>query len=279
MPQRKTLLSTTYFGPVQWYAKVFGQNGGEVLVEACESFVKQTYRNRCVIATEGGQQQLTIPVTHDKGKSIRDTQISDHGNWRHLHWQAIQTAYGESAFFEYYADELRPFYIDQGPASPVRYKYLLDYNLAGAELICRLLDIDARLIFTERFLPPERTGRYKNDNVPGEETPETLSDSFFSEVSSELCFNEDSEIFPEKEKRQEDNITEGQLYDDWRYSIRPKNAPADPSFFPKEYYQVYRQRTGFLPNLSILDLLFNEGPQSILTLRDCCTGPLTLAYC
>ena len=61
---------------------------------------------------------------------------------------------------------------------------------------------------------------------------------------------------------------------DWRYSIRPKNAPADPSFFPKEYYQVYKQRTGFLPNLSILDLLFNEGPQAILTLRDCFLLPI-----
>ena len=49
-------------------------------------------------------------------------------------------------------------------------------------------------------------------------------------------------------------------------AIRPKNPEADPDFEPKPYYQVYQQKHGFLPNLSILDLLFNMGPESILYL-------------
>ena len=53
---------------------------------------------------------------------------------------------------------------------------------------------------------------------------------------------------------------------DLRYAIRPKQPPADDSFTPVPYYQVYAQRHGFLPNLSILDLLFNEGPQAVITL-------------
>lgn len=224
------LLSTTYFGPIQWFSKLFQNQGKETYIEACETFQKQTFRNRCVIATANGQLPLTVPVSHRNGAPICDTLISDHGNWRHLHWQALQTAYGESAFFEYYEDSLRPFFFDEGPSSPVHHKFLLDYNLAGAELLCKLLDIDVRMAFTEQFLPPERT-----------EGTESSEGSEGSEINK----------------------------NDWRYSIRPKNAPADPSFFPKEYYQVYKQRTGFLPNLSILDLLFNEGPQAILTLRDC----------
>ena len=56
----KALLSSTYFGPVQWYQKL--NRYGKVYVEAYDSFIKQTYRNRCVIATTGGTQALTVPV-------------------------------------------------------------------------------------------------------------------------------------------------------------------------------------------------------------------------
>ncbi|MDD7128802.1 MAG: WbqC family protein, partial [Prevotella sp.] len=36
----------------------------------------------------------------------------------------------------------------------------------------------------------------------------------------------------------------------------------------KPYYQVFQSRQGFLPDMSILDLLFNMGPESILVLKD-----------
>ncbi|MBQ9094564.1 MAG: WbqC family protein [Prevotella sp.] len=205
------LLSTTYFGPVQWYSLLSHCTGSRVYVEACESFRKQTFRNRCVIATANGTQALTVPVTHGESLQIKDMQISDHGNWRHLHWQALLTAYGESAFFEYYQDDIRPFFIDEGPSSPVRMKYLLDYNQATAELMCRLLDLDIMFDFTEKF-------------VPSEELPETP---------------------------------------DYRTLISPKTKSLSSILPVKPYYQVYRERHGFLPGLSILDLLFNEGPEAI----------------
>ena len=60
---------------------------------------------------------------------------------------------------------------------------------------------------------------------------------------------------------------------DLREVISPK-APsdADAAFRPVPYYQVFAARTGFLPNLSIADLLFNMGPESRLILRDSLTG-------
>ena len=48
----QVLLSTTYFGPVQWYQKL--HRADTVLIEQWESFLKQTYRNRCLIATTNG---------------------------------------------------------------------------------------------------------------------------------------------------------------------------------------------------------------------------------
>ncbi|MCH4148420.1 MAG: WbqC family protein, partial [Prevotella sp.] len=48
-----------------------------------------------------------------------------------------------------------------------------------------------------------------------------------------------------------------------REVIRPKHPLADEDFMAKPYYQVYKQKFGFQKNLSILDLLMNEGNESI----------------
>ena len=58
-------------------------------------------------------------------------------------------------------------------------------------------------------------------------------------------------------------------YLDYRQSIHPKDRlnKQDPSFTPQPYQQVFRERYGFIPNLSIVDLLFNEGPEGVSILR------------
>ncbi|MCX6273056.1 MAG: WbqC family protein [Bacteroidetes bacterium] len=52
-------------------------------------------------------------------------------------------------------------------------------------------------------------------------------------------------------------IPPGNEYHDYRFSIHPKS---EALFQSKQYYQVFSDRLGFIPNLSILDLLCNEGP-------------------
>ena len=203
------LLSTTYFGPVQWYQKLYRYDS--VCIDHQETFQKQTYRNRCLIATTQGIQALTVPVVHDASNVISDIRISDHGNWRHLHWQALQTAYGDSPFFEYYEDDLRPFFTEH------RWERLVDYNESICQKMCELLDIQPTIVQTSDF-------RLQPSSPPS--------------------------INP----------------DDFRQGINPKHPFEDTDFQPRPYYQVYQQKHGFLPNLSILDLLFNMGPESIFYL-------------
>ena len=198
------LLSTTYFGPVQWYQKLY--RADEVWIERYESFQKQTYRNRCIIATTQGTQALTVPVersSRNEESRIKDLHISDHGNWRHLHWNALRSAYGDSPFFMYYEDDLRPFFEQ-------RWDYLFDFNEAIREKICELLDIHPTVHYTDHY----------------------------------------------------DKSADG----DFRESISPKHPAPDPDFTPRRYYQVYEAKHGFQPNLSILDLLFNMGPEAIFWL-------------
>jgi hypothetical protein len=67
------------------------------------------------------------------------------------------------------------------------------------------------------------------------------------------------------------NVNVSQTYEkkpvpvhDLRQSIHPKARlhKSDEHFTPVPYVQVFQERYGFLPNLSIIDLLFNEGPNA-----------------
>ena len=53
-----------------------------------------------------------------------------------------------------------------------------------------------------------------------------------------------------------------QYFEDYRFSISPKNKSLDSNFVCQEYIQVFSDRFDFIPNLSILDLIFNLGTQS-----------------
>lgn len=56
---------------------------------------------------------------------------------------------------------------------------------------------------------------------------------------------------------------------DFKNSIHPKAKMKlpDPQFKAQSYYQTFNDRFDFIPNLSVLDLLFNEGPQAFSILK------------
>ncbi len=213
---RKTavLLSCAYLAPIQYFTKLVGYS--EVQVETCESYLKQTYRNRTIILTANSPIQLSLPVVDGpraKGP-IRDIKLSYDHQWQQIHWRGISSAYNNSPFFEYYADDLAPYYHEK------RWKYLFDFNMEIQRILFECLDIKKDLKFTEEYLPVGKV-------------PETI--------------------------------------DDLRYQIHPKTVKqsVDPHFIPTPYTQVFQEKFGFVPNLSILDLLFNEGPETVGNLRLC----------
>ena len=242
------LLSTTYFGPVQWYQKL---NRHRCIIEQHDNFVKQTYRNRCVIASANGPQTLTVPIERYDGMkcAMRDIRISDHGNWRHLHWQALVSAYGETPFFEYYADDIRPFFEEH------RWKYLLDFNLDITHTLCSLLDVRPDLTLSDHYIDADETicGSGGLDGAAA-----GLSEAFESFGGAVKGLDGAAESLG--------SSSACSLFVDYRDAIRPKHPLPDAEFEARPYYQVRAQRHGFLPNLSVLDLLFNEGPEGIFWL-------------
>lgn len=196
-----------YLAPIPLYAQLYAAEG--LLVDADGTFVKQTFRSRAIIATENGTQTLTIPIVHNNGQKMRDVRISEHGNWRHLHWNALQSAYRKSPFFDYYADDFAHFYEEKDG-------FLLDFNMRLHATICGLIGLERPIATLE-----ESTMEWAKNN-----------------------------------------------YSDLRPAAAPQEFAKNAPPAPPTYYQVFAQRNGFIPNLSIIDLLFNMGPEALIVLRD-----------
>lgn len=195
------ILTTSYFGPVQYFSRIVSSK--KIIIEQYDNYSRQTYRNRCVILGANGPINLSIPVKKNKYEKtlVKDIIIDYDTNWQKDHYRAIVSAYTSSPFFEFYFDEYR-WVFNEKPT------YLIDLNIKITEIILAQMDINKNL---------------------------KLSDKFF---------------FLDKET-------------DLRNIISPKTKLIkDVDFKPVEYTQVFSNRFGFVQNLSILDLLFNAGPEA-----------------
>lgn len=206
--ENAVLLSTAYFAPLPFYS--LAVKSPKIYIEQYENYIKQTYRNRCVILGANGPISLIVPVVKGRGSKIRikDLQISYDVDWQRNHWRTIFSAYNSSPYFDYFNDDIFPFF-------EMKEKFLFDYNLKIHETICNLLEIENNVILTEDF---EKTNE-------------------FATKLSEL--------------------------------VSPKNKQVNKQFKTNAYTQVFSEKFGFVPNLSILDLLFNEGPNSYTFLERC----------
>lgn len=194
------LLSTAYLPPVSWIRAALSAE--KVLIEAHETYPKQTYRNRCRILAANGVLPLSIPVSKVDGKNTRtkDIEVFYDEAWQRLHWRSIDAAYSNSPFYLYYKDELERFY-------QKKYRFLLDLNMEITQTIFSMLGKSIDIELTSAF-----------DHSPVE-------------------------------------------MEDLRNSISPKLF-IDEFQFPR-YPQVFEERFGFQADLSIIDLLFNEGPATL----------------
>lgn len=200
-----TLLHPTYFPSISHFVAML--QGEKITFEVEDNFQKQTNRNRAYIYSPNGIQLLNIPIKHVKGahQKTKDLQIDSDFDWQKQHYKSLETAYRSSPFFEFFEDDLRPFF-------EKKHKYLLDLNFETLDIVTNCLRI--KLDYTS--------------------TTEYLQDSDSSLIS------------------------------DFRYLVDGKK---DTSSFER-YIQVFEDKHSFINNLSVLDLLFNEGKFTVDYLKN-----------
>ena len=241
------LLTTAFCPPVEYFAVLARYSS--VYMEACENYVKQSWRNRCRILTANGPMDLTVPVSHRSGegqvsedasltlgptacavppltmprvarsseacpspdRKITEVRVDYSTPWVAKFERAVESAYYSSPFFIYYKDALWEI-LDSHPPT------LWELNGRLTAFFCEKIGIAPQIIATADFIPP------------GPLSPGGM---------------------------------------DLREVIHPKrkNTILADLGLDRPYWQVFRERFGFVPGMSIMDLLFNEGPESICWLR------------
>lgn len=197
MNTEKIVLSTAYLPTIEYFA--FIAKSEVFFMEGCETFQKQSYRNRAYIMTADGVQSLILPTRHDtQHGAIRDVRIDYKDNWQMKHWRAIETAYSGTPYYLYYKDFIFPFF-------EKKYEFLFDYNLELTILLLKMLKIKKAPIITEAF------------------------------------------------EKEYENRT------DLRSALHPKR---ERFIEPLPYPQVFADRQPFTDRVSIIDLLFNLGPEA-----------------
>lgn len=119
-----------YAASTRWYAALCGD--GEPAAPR--------HLNRTLIRPAGkntASMQLTVPLTHSRAYRHADAmsaEISEHGNWRHTHTEALRASYGRTPFWDHYSPRLLDIY--SRPLTSLR-----SLNEAIHEFVCRSLGI------------------------------------------------------------------------------------------------------------------------------------------
>ena len=190
-------------------------------------FKKNEWQNRNRIKSSQGWQWVTVPVLHHHPEKIGDVRINNSVDWRRKHLQSIELNYSRAPHFGKYISFFRDLYLRE-------WKSLAVLNQTIIEFLIETFKIRSRLV-----------------QASGSNTREDPNDRLI-----DLCRSVGADTYLAGEGSKDyldlDRFEEAKIH----VSFQSYNHPVYP--------QLYGS---FIPGLSVVDLLFNCGPESLSILR------------
>jgi hypothetical protein len=204
-------------------------------MDRCDTFVllddvqykKNEWQNRNKIRNAEGWQWITVPVLYAFGQTIKETRIDRRQNWREKHIKSTELNYSRAPHF----DEYYPFFRE---SLEKQWEYLADLNAHFIEYFKETLGIKTKLVRSSALGIKTRGTERLVDICRAQG-----GDTYLSGAGGEDYL--DKELFGKSgiklEFQEYEHPTYRQLYD------------------------------GFHPNMSVIDLLFCHGNESIDIIR------------
>jgi len=191
-------------------------------------YSKNSYQNRVKIKTPQGAIWLTVPVSHKFGQLTSEVEINNEEPWRKKHLKTLELNYKKTSFFKEVFELLQEIYLKK------EWELLVDFNIELIFGISKFLGIKTETI------------RASSLNVSGKSTDLLISIAKELNASTYLS-GKGGAIYQDEEKFKAKGIN--LVYSDFRHPV---------------YTQAWGE---FIEGLSIIDLLFNCGNDSILYLN------------
>ena len=222
-PKKIVILQSNYI-PWKGYFDLINMVDDFVLYDEVQ-YTKNDWRNRNKIQTKQGIHWLTIPIRHKElGQKIIDTKVSDN-RWNNKHWTTITQNYTKAPYFKKYKEVFEEFYLN------TQEEYLSRINLKLIEIVNEILGITTKIHWSSEFnLVNGQTERLVDI------CQQLGADTYLSGLAAKDYFDEDL-------ARNNKINVEWMDYSGYR-----------------EYNQIHQP---FEHGVTILDLIFNEGPNAI----------------
>jgi len=199
-------------------------------------FTKNDWRNRNRIKTKDGIHWLTVPVQHKFKQRIKETLIDNKHPWQKKHMQSLRTWYSKSRFFKDFISGLESIY-------SADWKYLVDIDIEITLWLIHTLGIHCEIRRSSELNISSADRQLRLIEI----CKDLNCDSFYEGKSGKDYI--DTELFR--------NNGIHIAFQDYKHPY---------------YNQLWIKEQGFISHLSIIDLLFNHGPESI----DILTGKKTI---